>query len=116
MSKKKILLVDDESGFTKLIKLALKRYDIREVNDPKLAVKTALEFRPDLIVLDVIMPDLDGGEVARLMREDVILRKIPIIFLTAIAGGRKTIDGYPFLPKPVSAADLERCIEENLAD
>jgi two-component system, OmpR family, response regulator len=122
MRKKKILVVDDESGFTRLMKIALPQYEIREENDPLNAMKTALSFRPELILLDVIMPGLDGGDLAAQFAEDPVLRNIPIVFLTAIVSPGETgkaarhIGGYPFLAKPVSAESLERCIEEHLAE
>lgn len=121
MRKKKILVVDDESGFTRLMKIALPRYEIREENDSQRALATAREFRPDLILLDVIMPGLDGGDLAAQFSEDVVLRQIPIVFLTAIVStgeaGKtaRQIGGYPFLAKPVRADALEKCIEEHLA-
>lgn len=121
MKKKKILVVDDESGFTRLMKIALPQYEIREENHPRRALETAREFRPDLILLDVIMPGLDGGDLAAQIGEDVVLRSIPIVFLTAIVSpveagkSARHIGGYPFLAKPVSAEALERCIEEHLA-
>lgn len=121
MSKKKILVVDDESGFTRLMKIALPHYEIREENDSQRAMETARAFRPDLIFLDVIMPGLDGGDLAAKLSEDPGLQNIPIVFLTAIVepGGTgksaRQIGGYPFLAKPISAAAVERCIEEQLA-
>ncbi|MEA3207274.1 MAG: two-component system, OmpR family, response regulator [Chthoniobacter sp.] len=120
MNKPKILIVDDESGFTRLIKIALRKYEIREENDSLRALDVAREFHPDLIVLDVIMPGLDGGDVAAAIRVDPKLRHTPIIFLTATVSPKeagtepKLIGGYPFLAKPVSPAALEKCIEENL--
>jgi CheY-like chemotaxis protein len=121
MSKKKILVVDDESGFTRLMKIALRHYEIREENDSQRALEAAREFRPDLILLDVIMPGMDGGDLAAQIAEDPQLRHTPIVFLTAIVSPGETgtaarqIGGYPFLAKPVSADALERCIEEHLA-
>jgi two-component system OmpR family response regulator len=120
MNKKKILVVDDESGFTRLLKLTLPRYEIKEENDARQAVRTAKEFKPDLILLDVIMPFMDGGDLASQIRAESSLKHIPIVFLTAIvtspeAGtGAREIGGFPFLAKPVSTASLTRCIEEHL--
>jgi len=120
MSKPRILIIDDEPGFTRLIKLVMKRYDIREENDPLRAFETALSFRPDLILLDVIMPDLDGGNLAAKFRSEALLKHVPIVFLTAVVSERevgdtpKQIGGFPFLAKPVSPEALERCIEQYL--
>jgi putative two-component system response regulator len=120
MDKKRILLVDDESGFTHLVKAALPGYEICELNDASKAIETARRFNPDLILLDVIMPEVDGGTLAAAFRQDTSLRKIPIVFLTAIvspgeAASHPDIGGFAFLPKPVSREKLVQCIEEHLA-
>lgn len=119
MSKKKILLVDDESGFTRLLRLTLPAYEIREVNNPLEAVKTVKEFRPDMIFLDVIMPDADGGTIAAEIRKDPDFAYTPIVFLTAIvskgeATNRKEIGGCEFLAKPVSRDQVDACIKKHL--
>ncbi|MEP6670734.1 MAG: response regulator [Chthoniobacter sp.] len=113
--------MDDEPGFTRLLKLVMRQYDIREENDPHRAIETALSFRPDLILMDVIMPGIDGGNLAAQCRADTLLQRVPIVFLTAVvspseAGATsKEIGGFPFLAKPVSPEALERCIEEHLS-
>jgi two-component system OmpR family response regulator len=121
MGKKRILMVDDEPGFTRLVRLTLPQYEIREENDPRRAVETAQSFRPDLILLDVIMPDVDGGTVAAQIREDESLRDVPIVFLTAVVSQMESpnhgmIDGYLFLAKPVTKEKLVECINQYLAD
>jgi CheY-like chemotaxis protein len=122
--KKRILIVDDESGFTRLLKLTLEktgRYLVREQNDGTLARETAREFRPDLILLDIVMPKIDGGDVASQLKADPSLKATKIVFLTAIVSkkeatqGSGLIGGFPFLSKPVSLDALRACIEENLA-
>jgi len=121
MRKPKILVVDDESGFTQMLKQVLTRYEIRAVNDAPRALETAREFQPDLILLDVIMPRLEGGDLAVQLREDPILRRVPIVFLTAIVPpkeighGSQLLGGYPILAKPVKVEDLISCIEQSLA-
>jgi CheY-like chemotaxis protein len=120
--KKRILVVDDERGFTHLLKLVLRQYDIMEENDSRKALDTARAFRPDLILLDVVMPGLDGGNLAARMQADALLQRIPIVFLTAVVSSKeagnspKNIGGFPFLAKPVSPEALERCIEQRLAE
>ncbi|MEO6788961.1 MAG: response regulator [Chthoniobacteraceae bacterium] len=119
MSKKKILLVDDESGFTRLLRLTLPAYEIREENNPLKALQTAKDFKPDMIFLDVIMPDIDGGTVASQMKEDPALKDVPIVFLTAIVskdetGTRGKIGGCDFLAKPVSRDQIVECIRKHL--
>ncbi|MDD5350387.1 MAG: response regulator [Chthoniobacteraceae bacterium] len=120
---KKILIVDDEAGFTRLMKLTLQKsgdYEVIEENDGARAWEAARRERPDLILMDIVMPNVDGGDAAAQIRKDSDLAAIPIVFLTAIVsqkeappGGR--IGGFPFLSKPVGLDALKACIEENLA-
>ena len=120
MKKPRILVVDDEPGLTRLLKLVLQQYEIREENDAVRAFETAISFRPDLILLDVVMPEIDGGNLAAKFRAHPILKHVPIVFLTAVVSPReagetaKNIGGFPFLAKPVSSETLIRCIEQHL--
>jgi putative two-component system response regulator len=119
MSKKKILLIDDEKGLTRLVKLAIPQYEVREENDPTRALETAREFQPDLILLDVVMPTMDGGDVAAQFKSDPALAEVPIVFLTAIVTPKpgqpeQSIGGYPFIAKPVSSKKLTEAIEKHL--
>jgi DNA-binding response OmpR family regulator len=119
---KKILIVDDEAGFTRLIKLTLEKTghsEVIEENDCSRAWETARTCRPDLILLDIVMPKSDGGDVASKIKSDWTLKNIPVVFLTAIVSQRETapgalIGGYPFISKPVSLDALIKCIEANL--
>jgi DNA-binding response OmpR family regulator len=123
MAKKKILIVDDEPGMTRMLKRNLEatyRYLVRTENSSADAVKAAGEFQPDLILLDVMMPGLDGGDVASQIKEDSRLNKIPIVFLSAIVTKDETdptgseIGGRTFLAKPVKFDDLITCLEKHL--
>ena len=123
MTRKRILVVDDDAGFTRLLKLNLEttgRYEVRAENWAGHAVSAALEFRPDLILLDVLMPPMFGGDVAARLKADPLLAKIPIVFLTAAVRRQRvqehggTISGYPFLAKPVEPEEVITCIEQNL--
>jgi len=118
----RIMIVDDEAGFTRLLKLTLegtRRYVVKEVNDGTEALAAARAFRPDLILLDIVMPKMDGGDVARQITSDPLLKSVKIIFLTAIisqkeAGAAGGIGGFPFMAKPVSLAALTAMIDETL--
>jgi CheY-like chemotaxis protein len=123
MSLKRLLLIDDEEPFTRLVKLNLEetgRYTVRIENDGSKALATAREFVPDLILLDVIMPDADGGEVAARIRADSALKTVPIIFLTAavsqkeLDGPSGTIGGRMFIAKPVNKRSLIELIDQQL--
>ena len=124
MPKKKILIIDDEVGFTRMVKLNLEKtgeFEIREVNQAPAAVSVAREFKPDLILLDVIMPAMDGGDIRARMQADPRLKDIPVIFVTAALSPRETAGapqhsgGEQFLAKPVSFAVLLACIRQNLS-
>ncbi len=121
--KKRILIVDDETQFTRMVKLNLERtgkYEVREENHGAEAVDAAREFRPDLVLLDIMMPDMEGSDVAAVFRDDPLLSHIKIVFLTAIVTKEETqptgsmIAGNVFLAKPVKTEDLVTCIENAL--
>lgn len=119
MSKKRIMLVDDESGFTRLLHLVLPTYEICEVNDPTKALERARAFKPELIFLDVIMPEADGGTVAAQLRADPLLRHVPIVFLTAIVSQKETagkhmFGGDEYLAKPVKREEIIECVTRHL--
>lgn len=124
MAKKRILLVDDEDGFTKIVKLNLEatgRYEVRVENRGESTVPAAKEFKPDLILLDVVMPDLDGVDVYDLVSCDEELKDIPVVFLTAIVTPNEAnlqeggmIGGHIFLAKPITTEKLIKCIEDNI--
>ena len=117
-----ILIVDNNGDFTRSAKLALEktgRYFVFEENDATKAHQTALTLKPDLILLDVSMPETDGGEVAARIQSDPTLHGIPIVFLTALVTEAETrsglrIQGHPFLAKPISIPELVAGIEANL--
>ena len=123
MKKKRILLVDDEVGFTRLLKLNLEQtngYEVRVENWAEDALSAAREFRPDLVLLDVVMPRMIGGDVAARLRADASLKATPIVFLSA-AVGRKwvhehegIVSGFPFIAKPASVEEVIDRIEQHL--
>lgn len=121
--KKKILVVDDEASMTRMLKRNLEstgKYEVRTENSGNAAVAAARAFRPDFILLDVMMPDMDGGQIAACLKEDKELQNIPVVFLTAIVKKEETaptggdIGGCEYLAKPVKAEDLVACIERHL--
>jgi CheY-like chemotaxis protein len=124
MSLKRLLLIDDEEPFTRLLKLNLEetgRFTVRVETDGRKALEAAHEFEPDLILLDVIMPDADGGEIAATMRAHAKLKKVPIVFLTAavsqqeLEGPSGVIGGRLFVAKPVNKRALLELIDAELS-
>src|SRR5205809_2162863 len=121
--KRRILIVDNDRNSTHVVKILLERagrYLVLEENDATKAHLSAQNFRPDLILLDVMMPGTDGGEVAAQIEGDPDLQRTPIIFLTALvtkaeANAGLCIQGHRFLAKPVNIPELITAIEENLA-
>ena len=122
---KRILAIDDEVGVTRMIKLNLEttgRYAVLMVNEAQSAHAAAQQFKPDLILLDVMMPGMDGGEVAAELESDPALKDIPIVYLTA-AVTRKEADhkrlfsgGRRVVAKPITLPELIDCIEESLKE
>jgi len=123
--KKRILVVDDEPALTKMVKMNLERtgdYEVCTVNQGSKALEAARDFKPDLIFLDVMMPDMSGDEVSAQLREDKSLSKIKQIFMTAIVTRDETeamgnnIGGNEFLAKPVNKEELIQTIERVLSE
>ena len=120
--KPRILIVDNDRDTTHLVKVLLERtgdYLVFEENDANKAHQSALNFRPDLILLDIVMPETDGGEIAARIEADPELANIPIVFLTALvtrseAESGLKIQGHPLLAKPVSIPELVNAIDEHL--
>ena len=107
----RVLVVDDEQTLSELVGLALRYegWDVRTAADGLSAIVAAREFRPDLVVLDVMLPDIDGLEVLRRLRADI--ERMPVLFLTAkddvsdrIAG--LTAGGDDYVTKPFSIEEL----------
>ena len=120
--KPRILIIDNNRDFTYSAKVGLERtgrYSVWEENDPARAHQTAQRVKPDLILLDIVMPETDGGEVAARIESDPALHRTPVVFLTALvtraeAKSGLEIQGHPFLSKPISIPELVAGIEQNL--
>ena len=123
--KTRILMVDDEAALTRMVKLNLEKtgeYEVRTENQGTMAIAAAREFKPDLIMLDVMMPDMTGDEIAAAIKEDPQLQHIKYIFMTAIVTKDETeatggeIGGNTFLAKPVKTEELIAAITKVLAN
>lgn len=125
MKNHRILVIDDSPTSTRMTRLMIERngrYEVRELNEPSQALEVARVFHPDLILLDVCMPNVDGSEVAERFANDPDLADTPIAFLTCIltpgeAGqtGSRVIGRHEYIAKPARPEKLVASIEGNLA-
>jgi len=116
---KKILFIEDEPDQIKLIKTRIEAsgYDFEFAMDGETGLRKAKEYRPDLILLDLILPHIDGFEVCKRLKKDPDTEKIPIIILTAIgikdAEAKVRISGAEsFLKKPYDSKSLMKEIKK----
>ncbi|MHB8111202.1 MAG: response regulator [Syntrophorhabdaceae bacterium] len=120
MMKKKVLLIDDDTELCEITKLLLHhtmKYQVFTAQNGPAGIQLARKHQPDVILLDVKMPVMDGGRVAEKLKEDDATRSIPIIFLTGlvkrdeVAEGGGFIAGHPFIAKPFNQAQLTEMID-----
>lgn len=119
--RQKILVVDDDSELVELVSFSLKQagYTVGTASDGVEAIKKARTLSPDLIVLDVMMPELDGFAVCEILRRDSATASIPIMMLTALSSELGRMAGLgsgatDFLTKPFSPRQLLARIEDLL--
>lgn len=125
--KKKILLVDDDPDFVEAVRVIVESggYDVRVAYDGQEGLEAVAEDKPDLIVLDVMMPVMNGHAACARLKADPETAKIPIILLTAVAD-RVTTSTYThrdmleseaedYMPKPVEPAELLNLIKSWMA-
>jgi two-component system alkaline phosphatase synthesis response regulator PhoP len=121
--KKKILLVDDDPDFVEAVKVIVESggYEVRVASDGKEGLEAVAADRPDLIILDVMMPVMDGHQACAALKGDKKTADIPIILLTAVAD-RVTTSTYThrdmleseaedYMPKPVEPKELLELIK-----
>lgn len=113
----KILIVDDDPSILGMIRTRLEKqgYQVSTASDGEAAVEAALEQRPDVVILDVMMPKMSGWEVARILRADPNVAGIKIILLTAIGKGMNDMtaplyDVDAHIDKPFEFQELEAAI------
>lgn len=113
MSHERILVVEDESSLRKLLQLQLERagYDVVTAEDGTQGLEKALTDPPDLVLLDRMMPGMDGSEVCRKIKENFRTSTIPVIMLTAMATSKERLDGLDtgandYMTKPYALDEL----------
>ncbi len=121
MTGRRVLVVDDERAIRLLcrVNLAASGMDVLEAADGRKALELARKERPDLVLLDVMMPDVDGWTVARELAADAQTRKIPIVFLTARAETAdkrmgQQLGGVGYLVKPFDPVTIGDFVDDVL--
>jgi CheY-like chemotaxis protein len=118
--KRRILAVDDEQSFLNILAMNLEdhQFEVRTESNSERMIDAAREFKPDLILLDVVMPGIDGLQLLSEIRLDEELKHTSVIMLTALAegvhAGGVTENGTLYLSKPLSISRLVHCINEHL--
>jgi CheY-like chemotaxis protein len=120
--KKKVLLVDDDHAVLAFLTAKLtKRYDVVSTVDARKALALARSELPDVILCDIDMPDMSGGDVAAALESDSMTARIPLIYLTALVTPEETqelggqVGGRPGISKRATVGDLVAKIEQVLA-
>jgi two-component system alkaline phosphatase synthesis response regulator PhoP len=119
MGQRKVLVIDDEPDLVEMIRMALERvFEVITAYNGKEGIAKARADRPDVIVLDVMMPEKDGFTACRELKEDPATASIPVIILTGVAEhfgrtkfhrmGGMEIEAEDFIPKPVDPNELMR--------
>lgn len=117
-TEKRILLVDDEPDFLALFKENLEdsgNFLVETESDSTRAVERAREFQPDLMLVDVVMPVMDGGDVVAALQADPRLVRVPVLMLTALAEEESMAGGLRFIPKTSPFDKILDLIEQTLA-
>ncbi len=120
-SKSKILLIEDNAemreNLTEILELA--EYDVKSAEDGLIGIQYARQFRPDIILCDIMMPNLDGFGVLKIIQQDESLKHLPFIFLTAKSEKEDFRKGMnlgaeDYLVKPFEDSDLLQIVENKL--
>lgn len=118
----RILVVDDEEDMVDVIRLVLESdgHEVRSELDPERAVQASIEFSPELVLMDLVMPNMDGHQVFRALREVPGLEKIPFAFLTSrdrpidLMVGLHVLGAADYITKPFDRLDLLRRVRKLL--
>ena len=120
--EKRILIIDDEPDVRGLLKVRLtaNRFQVLEAGDGPSGISIAKQNKPDLILLDILMPGMGGIETYRALKSDPVTQDTPIIFLTALAQSmaptESRLKGYAMLGKPYQPEELLQEIRKNLGE
>lgn len=110
----RICYVEDDEDIQRIVKMSLERvggFTVRVVGDPMVAIDAMTEFKPDLVMLDWMMPGMDGPTLFKRMRENDYARDLPVVFITAKASQReldelRSLGAVGTISKPFAPKDL----------
>lgn len=123
MHKKIVLMIDDEDNFCQLVKKNIEltgEFEVHIATNGDDGIRLARELKPDLILLDIVMPGMDGADVISVIRDDKSIKDTPVVFLTSIVREEETSSlasftrGYSLLAKTASVGELIACIKKNV--
>ena len=119
---KKVLIVDDEEDVLVVLGKRLYKagYQVAKARSGHEGVEKAKKELPNLIILDILMPDMDGGEVIKVLKEDAATKDIPVIFLTCLYTKQDEkkeghlVGKHLFIAKPYSSSELLNIVSEKI--
>lgn len=122
MDKKRVLIVDDEKDFLTIVKLNLEdtgQYEVKTISNANEIISEVQTFKPDVILMDIIMPSLDGIEACKMIHSDPAGKTIPVIMVSALDRQQEVARAYKegaadFLVKPVGKDVLLAALEKIL--
>jgi CheY-like chemotaxis protein len=122
MAKKKILVIDDEKDFAGLAKMNLELlgdFTVETASSGEEGIALAKKIQPHLIILDILMPGMDGFEVLKMLKQEKATMAIPVVMLSALADQESKLKASQlydemYITKPITATDLKEKIEEVL--
>ncbi|MBO4675502.1 MAG: response regulator [Elusimicrobiaceae bacterium] len=120
--RKRILIVEDETSIVELLSIVLSKegYQVRACQNGRDAVSTMKSFFPHLVILDVMLPGLDGPSIIKIMSEDESLESIPVVVTSALVESEQMFKPYPqvkgFCPKPFVLAEFIAQVKKFIGD
>ena len=120
--KKRILIVEDESGILDLLTLLLSRegYEVYTCSNGREAISEMKKVHPHMVILDVMLPGLDGSSIVKIMSEDEFLESTPVIVTSALVESERLFVKYPqvkgFASKPFALADFVAMVKKHIGD